>query len=997
MANIRIGRYQNSSGPDLATCEANQQLASFTVGHINEVVTLTSMGAWMGIYSGNPVVRLVLFWEHVDGRPGGVAGYTNEITPSVGYSGGGGGAMYTANLTTPLVVPAGHKLRVGVTSRNGTVGIAMIGAGSINEANESFYRKAISGNIPQDAVGSSVQTNGQLMIYANGTDTDSGGTPPPVPNNKPYPPEDLTPAGTTVDGNLRPTLILRHVDPDGDSATRVHFIVRRQSDNGTMLDRIIATMVSNGSRVAHVYNGIGLEYYVTYELTGRTFDGKDWSDYSTPVTFQINHVNRPPNPPAIVAPSPEMFQKPADVVGFRWIFTDPDASLPGMDDWERTSEVRIIVRNKATGNDVWNSGWIATTRYNGEEVYLSYNGPTLQYLVNYDVIYNHRDRRGSASATLRTMRFEPGGSVEEPTTPKGRITNLSNPGNVVARYNDSDGVAANAVQLDAINEIGQRVKLGNEVPTTVASGATVAVAWAHLGYTLPQGRTIGVRMRARHSITNVWSDWSPPSWLNANAAPAVPLPLSPANGAASSTKPILAVSASDPDQESTALTVTIEVASDPDFQTIVTTNPAIRVSGDAGVGQAGRFEKDHGSTSLVLGTEYWWRAYSYDGYLYSGDTTVAANAARSTPRRFVYATVPSVTITSPATIASPQPTITWTTPAAQSRFRVLLVNDEGTTVYDSGEVAGIEKSHQLQPDGWIDGEQWNNGETFSVTVMVFESLWGTSAPVAVTLSYTYPDTPTSVVVQAITPAGHVGETVIRLDHDPTSYTEGEWAAYRYYRTELSGPGGVAVEGTRIHLLDNTNAAEPWIEDWTVESGKTYIYEASQVITVGVDPLESLSMSGEATAEWTGVVIHLMFQPDMYNIHLRESVPDGAWEPTTRIRHPRARFKRVVGFGRRREEDVSHDFTLRDDPVTGVSGKDQRNNLLSILDCASGYRSPDGAPHTVCWRGGRGGLHSIVYGVFAEETSIVEVGRFRNLWTASIAIEDADLLLGEEVG
>jgi hypothetical protein len=520
-----------------------------------------------------------------------------------------------------------------------------------------------------------------------------------------------------------------------------------------------------------------------------------------------------------------------------------------------------------------------------------------------------------------------------------------------------------------------------------------------LNYTLLQGRTFGVRVRARHNLSKVWSDWSPSSWVQANAAPSVPTPHSPANNDAFNTKPKLVVLATDPDQSPTELSVVFEIATDRAFENIVSTWAVQQTVGGTTPGTRGRFERDTTSLSLVLGTTYYWRAYSHDGFIYSGATTSGASASRSTPRSFTYADVPGVTITSPATIATMSPTITWTSSQPQTKYQVLLTDSNGTTVYDSGEVTSETLQHQVTAEGWLNGNEWNNGETLNVVVRVLNALWGTSVPQATTLTYTYPDTPTSVAVMAITPQGHVGTTAIRVDHDPTGYSEGVFAWYRYYRTPISGPGGAAIGETR-RLLTNTNPAEPWLEDHTVESGQWYRYDVTQGTYSGVDVIESLAMSGEAMAQWHGLVLNLPYQPGLYNIHLRFGLPDESYQHTTTIRQARntitgpASRRRVAAFGRRQDKDANAAFSLIHDRMTGLSGAETRDRLQSLIDCANGADSPDGKAHIVCWREGRGGRHGVLEGIFTDDTSIQIDSRYRDVWIASLALEDAEFVLGE---
>lgn len=1127
MATVRIGRYPNTSGPDLAIAYGGQQAATQTIGYATQTVTLTTVTGWVGNYSGSPAFRFVLFWDHSDGRPGGVAGYTNEMTASVGYTGAGGGQRKTGTLISPVVVPANHRLWVGVAVRNGDLGIAQIASGDITEPNESLYRKNISGSTPVDGVGSTVQASvGQLMIAADGTTgaTGEGGTGAPG-NSIPFAPEIIT-VGSLTPGDLSPTLQLRHRDPDGNNSSKARIEVRQvgQTDlkwewegavavaNNAIISRTYAgtalaystsyewraqtwdsngnegpfsgwesfvihqanvaptvvslspdlavgatiartsadignlkpvfhivhsdsnndyarkarielrlkggaelwdyqwnTGIPPGSNISIQYSGsAGLSYYTAYEWRAYVSDGTAWSLPSAWAEFQIAHSNQPPAAPVPVAPFPEDADVPSDITQFKWVFNDPDADLPGMATWERTDAVRVIVRNLTDNTEHWNSGWVATAHSNGATITLSYTGPALLYNKRYQFIYNHRDRRLAASgATAGYKTFEPVGAITQPTTPSGRQTNYADPGTITATFVEPGGASTTHIQVGLFNDQDQIVAYTDLIAKVVAPGATFTHAWTSLGTwlkgdgTLPPGLYRYLKIRAKYGAQGLLTEWSPGQLIWGNAAPGVPEPYLPEHEFATATKPILVVLADDADQASTALTVTFEVATEPTFASPVLTANGTRTAGGTGVGARGRFERDLSTASLVLDTTYYWRAYSYDGVLYSGVATTAGTATRSTPRSFTYANVPAVTITSPTTIATMSPTITWTSSQAQLKYQVILRDTDNVIVYDSGEIESTTLQHTITDAYWLNGNRWNNNETLNVTVSSWNALKGTSPTVAVTLVYAYPDTLTTVTATPVTPQGHVGTTVIEIAHDPTAYAEGVFSEYRYYRSELTGEGGEVVPGTRVLIATNASPANPIFRDWEIRSRQWYRYEAVQATLSGVDEIESLPWAVDAMAQWNGIVIHLPYQPDMYNVHFRWSAPGGSFEPQRSVGHRTTdidginNITRIAAVGRIQNVIVEGVFSVFDDDEAGVLGADMVDRIDALMDCAAGIDSPDGRPHIVAWRSGRGGRKSITYGTFSGNTGIQPYDEFDDEWIVSVEVREALFVLGEE--
>src|SRR5690606_28720670 len=177
-----------------------------------------------------------------------------------------------------------------------------------------------------------------------------------------------------------------------------------------------------------------------------------------------------------------------------------------------------------------------------------------------------------------------------------------------------------------------------------------------------------------------------------------PTTLAPSGGTAYAVRPLLSCYSSEPDPEQGRPTVYAEILTS--GGSLIATRTMTPKAGN-------RYEYQTTAADLAAYGSYKWRAYSYDGIIYSGATTSAASAARSTEATFAYADVPAVTITSPSSpIETISPTIIWNRTlsggATQTHYQVIMVDPvTENVVYQTPEFAlSVAAPHTIQSSYW---------------------------------------------------------------------------------------------------------------------------------------------------------------------------------------------------------------------------------------------------------------------------------------------------------
>lgn len=235
-----------------------------------------------------------------------------------------------------------------------------------------------------------------------------------------------------------------------------------------------------------------------------------------------------------------------------------------------------------------------------------------------------------------------------------------------------------------------------------------------------------------------------------------------------------------------------------------------------------RFEYQTTSTDLPVFDQYAFWAYSFDGTVYSGGTTVEANAAKSASANFVYTLGPTVAITSPTVgevLDTDTPTVAWTSTTTQAARRVVLRN--ATTLVellDTGTVATATQTYDI-PAGILEDDT-----SYDVWVEVTDTLAavGNSGWSPFSLDYVEPPSVPGWLVSPTYAEGDVDPSAVAGSWDQPSITSGEFLHYRINR-EPAEDVPYTLEETeqesrrvRIGILHSVSTTE--FVDYTAPSG-----------------------------------------------------------------------------------------------------------------------------------------------------------------------------------
>lgn len=332
---------------------------------------------------------------------------------------------------------------------------------------------------------------------------------------------------------------------------------------------------------------------------------------------------------------------------------------------------------------------------------------------------------------------------------------------------------------------------------------------------------------------------------------------------------------------------------------------------------------------------YEWNSYSFDGVLYSGATTVEAEASRSASGSFTYALGPTVTITAPtdlSTVTASTLNVTWTATGQVKRRVWLTLAGEADVV--PGADTGLEVTASQAftiPAGW-----YHNGISYDVHVQV-ENATPLSgyADVTFTVTYTPPASPTNVqVVPVKVDDFDPVETGISISFDPS--VDAGFQQYIIYRRADSGPDAAQIILARIDDVTAIVLIDP-----NPASGHQYTYGVSQIVDFGGDLLESTIAEGSASVTLAGVVLTDVADGVNFRIALwkaRRSFPRVVSEQT---------YENLAGTAPTTVRNATYYRTPQIDAMLlndEYSNADDKRTRLEALDA----RHP-----TVCYRDDKG--------------------------------------------
>lgn len=961
---IKYGRPVTGPEVDIGWIGNGFQRACVYDAHPGNVIVY-ALGGWLGEWEGGTPYARLFMASVSNGAPGNLLAQTVEFQPSKVYSDITGGDDYVYNVTPFIHGPTPFAL--GYAARNGKVSHSMRAAVGVSQSNKNFYdRESAGGTTPRNPVGGTGTTQGHMSVWF-------------VSEENVAP--DL-PTGLGVTNSLSPVFTSFFNDANKvlnngqafDYATQVNV---RVLEGATVRWDDSYTPTAGSHSHSRTYAGSHqLQYYTTYTYQVRHRDrGGLWSSYAS-MAFTITPPNTRPNDPGHLQPSGTITGGDLTPL-LTSTFSDPEEVLSTGQLWDRLEKYQIKVTRAADGVTMWAPAEFtaSSTERANDATSREYAGSTLTYGVDYRYQIRHQDRGGLwsnwASTTFRLTALS---SVDAPSSPTGLRTNAANPGDIAATYRHGGGKSANAFRARLLSETGTVLATSGDIAKSVAPNANVTILWSETGFgTLSLGTGYNVQLLAR-DVDGVWaSSWSPSVTFRINAPPLVPSGLSPSGMSAMGTRPRLVALASDPDPQhpTSGLVVTARIK-DGDGVVLQTRTMTWNSASQ-------RFEYQTTAADLPAFGDYRWDAYSYDGAHYSGGATSAASATASDEAFFVYAAVPTVTLTGPAaTITTVTPVATWTSSftagATQASYRVRLLHPTtNATVYDSGVIASASQSSTISAStGWIGGERWNNGETFKLRVTIVDSngLSGSSADLLVTLTLPAVQQ-VAYTSSAIALPGTHGTNAIQLNVNASTYSPSVFEEVVIVRSELVGDSDVVRPGGTVRLKSvDTPAAFTFI-DADVTSRQRYRYEVFQRISSGNDIVASDPSYRVAFASWDGVVIHAPLDPTTSAVSMEYGSLGQNYDPSMsvsqphRIDTPISAGGRVAHFGRGMYSEAGGEFALAND--AWASAEDRLRAILYLMDLQAG--EIDNRPHVLCWREGRGGPLGRIYGIISGEPTV----------------------------
>lgn len=303
--------------------------------------------------------------------------------------------------------------------------------------------------------------------------------------------------------------------------------------------------------------------------------------------------------------------------------------------YDTIEEYNLQVYVLSTGITVLDTTF-ATTSAERAQGYFSRSISGLTGGTTYGARFRTKDSWGVWSASFsaeRTFTTVQGPNEPTPVSPLGKINAISGTP-YVATHSHPGGLSANAAQVIVTNSTGSQLYDSGTVVVSVAPGANVSVAEWHAD--LSWGTGYQWKMRVRDTSNN-WGPYTTLQSFQTDAAPNMPVGLSPANNQVTSSA-VFGATATDPDGDPISL-AQIEIALVSTGATVSGYPASMTVNAATG---ALSYTAPASPTSgfLTLGNQYKWRARANDGL-------GPGYGAWSEWAFFTYAAVPAVTLIAP--------------------------------------------------------------------------------------------------------------------------------------------------------------------------------------------------------------------------------------------------------------------------------------------------------------------------------------------------------------
>jgi len=543
-------------------------------------------------------------------------------------------------------------------------------------------------------------------------------------------------------------------------------------------------------------------------------------------------------------------------------FTDDNTITTGTAiEGEKLKSKQIKVYRSSDNVLIWDSGADAASASEQTAARFTsvYDGPVLAGATTYYWRARVQDQFSAWSAYSSDLTFTVNaGQVNVAAgTPTGKQLGRT-PGPFTGVWTHPNSLSTTNIQVQIRDAAtGAIVGTSAEVASSVLNNGTAILTWAQTTFSstmLQWGGSYTYVMRGKDS-SGAWSGYGTPRPFTVNAAPSLPVVLSPSQGETSTSRPLIEATSTDVDDAATALTLTARIKNS--AGTVLYSRVMTYVGVVNGIAV---WEYQTTSTDLVLTGTYRVDVYAFDGTVYSGPQT-AAPGGTSPEVTFVYSTGPMVSLGSsapPDNGISPTnaPLYDWGT-TDQVRFRVYVWKYDTlgrrVDVYDSGEKTTAVTAHR-QPIGHLD-----NLTTYSWQVHVWNTLnqEGVSPIWVFSINYSLVPVLTDFLASPYAAAGDVTPTAILLSWDESTYTNAQHAEYIITRKAVEGQVLDLDDPTTeksIRIKRITSKSQTTFVDYLPASGIAYDYGVKQVVEVDGLELSSKYVHAEQTVTFQETVI-----------------------------------------------------------------------------------------------------------------------------------------------
>lgn len=256
--------------------------------------------------------------------------------------------------------------------------------------------------------------------------------------------------------------------------------------------------------------------------------------------------------------------------------------------------------------------------------------------------------------------------------------------------------------------------------------------------------------------------------------------------------------------------------------------------------------------TLANAGQYSLRARGYDGNLYG---------EWSSPASIIMDVGPAVTILAPTPaveLATHRPTITWEVVGDQDRYRVLLWEEDGTTLkHDSGWVTSALVRDYIPPAGPLGAD-----DEAIVEVQVDDNgLIGYASPVPFQVLYPLPAAPTDLSATYAMLDGDDDATVVELNWTPVDTAPDQLVRMEVHRTDTT-------DGTTEQLAEFVGFDPGTYTDHRPLSGVAYRYLVRQVAIQGTEERSGEQAAVDAQLDLQSAVLHEVNAPDLERLVLK---------------------------------------------------------------------------------------------------------------------------------